>query len=384
MRSNCPNETPKTSDLGETGERNMTRQQSLKERRKTALASPMLADMARRSKLQMKNGEAQGTLSFRVDKTNLLRLSPSDVVRTTLLRRIEGLSAGQIDDDSSYYDTVNSQAQANVTIVLPVPAGGGWRCHALVEGQECLHPNLLADQTCNACSAVLPKLKPEFQHLRILSHSIRSQSKEYIRIIRKADLEITKCETAEEEARKRLEAAGERQVGMDGDAISSADSDDEDEELMMNVELVQSGAWQRVHANTVVSTMKQRKAKSLYMLNAAKAELAIMIQSSYELAAHHSQKIVRGFLVRASINRIKQEAVELAEFSAAVDIQRIIRSSLASMKKLRLRKLRQNLMATRIQCMFRKRVACLEKTRLWSIWFEERQRHGAIKIQSAW
>lgn len=360
----------------------MSKQESIRRARQTTLLKPMLAEMVRRTKLSIKPGEVEGKLVFHVDQANILCLPPGSPAKNTLFRRFDGLSHARIDDDSSYYDSV--QEGNTVTVILPLPAKyekGGWRCHALLANGPCLQPNL--NDHCMACNAAKPQLKREFLHLRMISHSVRCQADEYLRIIFESDDVLTKCESACESAEKRLAAVTEKNQRNNG-ATSSDGDDEEEDELMMNVELAETGVWNRVSAKTVLSAIQSRKVKATSRLNWAKASLAIMIQSSYELAAPHTQKLVRGFLVRAYIGKVRGKAQACAQFSAAVEIQRTIRSYLATMEKARKWMLKRNLMATKIQCTVRSRAACIERKRLWSFWLENLQFSAATKIQSFW
>jgi hypothetical protein len=295
------------------------KKQSIQKARQTTLLTPMLAEAFKRAKLRVKQGEVEGTLTFTVKPDSLQELGELEApVRKTLFRRIEGLDSSRVDDDSAYCRAVETGHQA--TIVLPLPVGyneGGWRCHAIIGNQECLHPNLKYRNDCEVCATAKPNLKPEFQHLRLLSPSIRSESNEYLRRIRESDAELTKCERYENTAAEKLAAAAEKRVGIeDSSAIGIDEEEGDEEDLMMNVELVQSGVWSSIHASAVC--LKPRKAKSLQLLNSARAELAIMMQCAYELAAPHAQKVIRGFILRASLGRIREEAIEFAKFSAAV------------------------------------------------------------------
>jgi hypothetical protein len=348
---------------------------SIRKARQTTILTPMLAEMHRRAKLRVKPNEIEGKLTFTVKPDSLLKLPPDAApVRKTLFRRFEGLDASRVDDDAPYCRAVETGHQ--VTVVLPLPQG--WRCHARVGNQECLHPNLNNRDNCEACATPKPKLKPEFQYLRLLSPSIRSESREYLRRIKESDSELTKYERYEKRAAERLAAAAKKQIGKD--ARGDTDEEDEEEELMLNVEL--AGVWNRVHASTVVTVLQPRKVKSLELLNSAKVDFAIVMQSSFELAAPHVQKVIRGFILRASVGRVREEAIELARFAAAVEIQRVVRSALATIEGIRRRKERRNHMATKIQCLFRKRSAYNERMRLFAIWIEQLQNDSAVKIQS--
>jgi hypothetical protein len=294
-------------------------------------------------------------------------------VRRALFRRIDDLAESRKDDDSSYFSAINKGEK--VLVVVPIPAGyeaGGWRCHAIVDGNKCLQPNKARDEFCISCQSQKPKLKPQFEHLRLLSPSIQAESQEYLRIIRESDMELSKCEAAEKEARERLSRVTAARINEEED----------DEALMMNIELVQTGAWQKVSAAAVLSMIAPRKKKAEQLYHAARADLSIMIQSSFNLAVPHIQKVVRGFILRASLERIRQECKEAAEFAAAVEIQRIIRSALASQETNHLRVKKSNKMATRIQCLVLRRSSYLEKMRRWTIYVEYLRGKAATKIQS--
>eukprot|EP00956_Cyclotella_meneghiniana_P039018 scaffold164076_cov51-Cyclotella_meneghiniana.AAC.6 len=157
----------------------MSKQQYIQRARQTTILQPMLQEMHRRSVLKKQQGELRGVLIFNVKNNQLLDLSAADdtvSMRATLKRRIEGLSASRIEDDTPYYDAVKTGRQ--VTVVLPLPEGfsdGGWRCHAFnSSGDECLQPNNHHNDKCLKCNASLPSLKPQFKYLRILSHAVRS------------------------------------------------------------------------------------------------------------------------------------------------------------------------------------------------------------------
>lgn len=365
----------------------MTKQTLIRRARQTSLVTPMLAEMHRRTKLKMKPGEVEGRLTFVVKKEDLLRLPLSDdtlLIRAALFRRIDGLGA-RMDDDSSYYDAVEND-QGKVTVLVPLPSeyeSGGWRCHAINGYGECLHPNKAGDDNCMACQTQKPKLKSEFDYLRIVAPAIRDESIEYVRIIRDSDADLTKCELAEKHASERLAIVAEKQSRVESDIIDPNSSDNgENDELMMNVELVQSGVWNRVHAKHVLSMMKSRKDKLSQKISEAKAQLAIMIQHSYQLAVLHAQKVVRGFLLRALIDRFRAEVTAFAQFSAAVEIQRVLRSALATKDATCRRKLKRNNMAITIQCLIRMRAAQNKRLRLWSIHVENIRIKSATKIQS--
>lgn len=371
--------SPSASDMGES---KISKQQSIQRSRHTTILQPILQEMHRICVLKKKQGEVTGILMFNVKGSQLLILSAAEdtaSLRTTLYRRIVGLSASRVDDDTPYYDAVKNGRQ--VTVVLPLPEGfsvGGWRCHAVnCFGDECLQSNKDHNSMCLKCSTPLPKLKPEFKHLRLLSRSIRSLSRQYLRIIKETDAELTKCERAEHEARERLASSTTTM------RVGESDKEEE-EELMMNVELMQQGVWNRVHASTVLAMIAPRHEKALQLHASAKAELTIMIQDVYQLAAPHAQKVIRGFLLRASKTGIREEITAFAELSAALEIQRIVRSALATIEAIRLRKLQSNQMATRVQCMVRKRAAYNRRIHLWSIHIRQLREKSAVKIQNLW
>ena len=343
--------------------------------RHTTIYHPMTMEMYRRTRLSMKSGEVEGLLKFHVSKSELLHLPPSEKeaqneatnvsksqqpiasVRETFFRRVDALHPSRKEDDAPYISAIEKNYE--VTLVAPLPCGyedGGWRCHASVKGDhlgpngsfgaanvaaECLHPNISEDERCVKCQSIMPVMKPEFARLRLLSPGMRNQCKEYLQIIQECDSELERCEAAEKEARKRIcavdGASTENSFGESNDldnanihkneakfdvaeSESSIENDIEDP-LMMDIDLVQRGVWQRVNSRSLIPMLEARIGKSKNRLAEARAELCIMIQSAYQLAVPHAQKIVRGFVLRSRLPKIRQSVLELAQFSAAVGAQ---------------------------------------------------------------
>lgn len=225
-----------------------------------------------------------------------------------------------------------------------------------------------------------------------------------MRIIKECDAELEMCDAAEREATDRISAyernAEKQTQGVDSipsstpdtetSEISEENENDEsfevhaEDELMMDVNLVQKGAWQRVNARVLLTTLATRKLALNHRLATARTELSIMIQAVFGLAAPHVQRVSRRFLVRLRLDKIRMSVLDFARFSAAVEIQRIVRSRLASIEEDRLRKLRDHLMATKLQSIARRRSAIAEMRRRKAEYVKQLRNRAAILIQASY
>lgn len=410
--------------------------------RETAINNPMMMDAIRRTRLGLKGREVTGKLTFVVPKNKALNLPPTRegspaAVRQSLCRRFECLHPSRREDDASYFEAIDNGIV--VTLITALPSGyksGGWRCHVKKSSSEaeCLQVNRVTDEYCAGCQQPKPNLRPEFEYLRLLPRGMRRQRKEYERIIKQCDHELGRCISSEREAAERV-ATFERQSdiqeqesaiddtskAVDESVTKSTPEAEEtpaqiknesiglDEILMMDVDLVQEGTWQRVNARALLPMMASRKAELTKRLASARAELAIMIHAIYDMAVPHVQRVVRRYLVRCRLDEIRKSVLEFARFSGAVslscvaclyyyhlylelifpnrphlqvEIQRIMRSKLGRQEANRQRIRRGHFMATRIQSMARRRAAVLERARLYTIWMEILRKKSATIIQS--
>lgn len=370
--------------------------------RKTAILNPILSDARRRTMLGMRSGESKGRLKFFVQRSKLLVLPPTPemaAARETLCRRFEFLHPSRREDDASYIDAVEQGTE--VIVITALPQGyscGGWRCHAKTtscsgcDQVECLHPNGPQNMCCTKCQCPKPNIRPEFSYLRLFAPGVRRQRQEYVRIIQGIDHEFERCDTAEREATVKLAEFDRVLVEQNGEArdapVSFSDKTKSlpelsvmEESLMMDIDLV-SQVWQRIDARTLLPLIAARKVDLSLQLSRARAELAIMIQSAFELAVPHLQRLVRRFLVRTRLDGIRMTTIAFARFSAAVEMQRIARSKFALKEAERRRKLRDHCMAIRIQCAARCKTALKERQRLYVIHVEKVRHMSAILVQS--
>jgi len=348
--------------------------------RQTAIEHPMMADAIRKLRLGgMKSNEVKGRLKFTVPKNNILALPNSNgessrdvaAVKVTLCRRFEDLHQSRKEDETAYLDA------KEVTIITALPPNyesGGWRCHAKIESTtddqvisvECLHPNRPQDKMCTKCTSPRPDIRQEFAYLRLLAPAIRKQRKEYERIIHSCDTELCRCEATERDATQRIEEGNE----------------DDEETLMMDVDLVSSGVFQRIDACSLLPMLAKREKELNKRLVSARVELSIMIQSTYELACIHAQRVVRRFLVRCRLDDIRKQVYDAARSAASVEIQRIVRSKLACIEVERRRTLRDHRMATKLQSLVRMKFAIKERRRLYDIYITQLRHRSATTIQS--
>jgi len=360
-----------------------TKRMTIQRDRQATLINRAAMEMHRTTRLSMTSDEIEGSLNFIVPMNKLLRLPPSTdsalaiAVRTTFYRRFECLQPNRQEDDAPYLEAVRQGTPVCLVKALPKDyKRGGWRCHTLVEEKECLHPNKAHDMCCSKCLTPKPNLKPAFAYLRLLLPGMRQQRREYVRMIKECDSELCRCELAEQEANAKIVDYNDRvEKGL-------VQAEDEEVELTMDVDLIQKGVWQRGNAKSLLPMLFERKNDLHARLRRARAEVAIMIQCTYELAVVHAQTIVRRFLVRCRLGLVRQSKDEFARFCAAIEIQRFARGKQAKNLLVRLRQDRDCLMATKIQSVARMRKAVLERRRLWEIYFLQLQNQKATVIQS--
>ena len=363
-----------------------TRLSRTAQNRQTSIEHPMMADAIRKLRLGgMKSNEVKGRLKFTVSKGNVLRLPPSNgeessrdvaaAIKVTLCRRFEDLHPSRKEDDAAYLDAVENDKETTIITNLPPNyESGGWRCHAKIESTtddqdvsvECLHPNRPQDKMCTKCTSPRPDIRQEFAYLRLLAPAIRKQRKEYERIIHSCDTELCRCEATERDATQRIEEGNEDDEGT----------------FMLDVDLVSSGVFQRIDACSLLPMLVSRKSELSKRLVSARVELSIMIQSTYELACIHAQRVTRRFLVRCRLDDIRKQVYDAARIAASVEIQRIIRSKLAFIETERRRTLRDHRMATKLQSLVRMKFAIKERQRLYSIYITQLRHRSATTIQS--
>ena len=373
--------------------------------RKTAILNPILSDATRRTKLGMRLGETKGRLNFVVQRSKLLVLPPTPkddsetsralaAARETLCRRCEVLHPSRRENDAAYIEAVEQGTE--VIVIAALPRGytrGGWRCHTKTKSHsndqvECFHPNGPTDVTCMKCQSPKPSMRPEFSYLRLITPGVRRQRILYTRTIQGIDNELERCDVAERQATEKLAEFDRLLVEQKGKASPNSDKakslpelSDMEESLMMDMDLV-SQVWQRMNARTLLPMLVTRKLELSSQLSKYRGELAVMIQSTFELAVPHLQRLTRRFLVRLRLDGIRMSANDFARLSAAVEIQRLARSKAAFKEAERRHKLRDHYMAIRIQCAARCKASAKERRRLYEIHVEKVKNNAAALIQS--
>ena len=80
-----------------------------------------------------------------------------------------------------------------------------------------------------------------------------------------------------------------------GPGGSEANSDDAPESLrMLDIDITQSGSWQRMDVRTLVPDIIARRHRTHRLLAEIRGELSIVVQVLYETAAPIEQQVVRG------------------------------------------------------------------------------------------
>eukprot|EP00957_Ditylum_brightwellii_P005952 451056-Ditylum_brightwellii.AAC.1 len=213
---------------------------------------------------------------------------------------------------------------------------------------------------------------------------MKSQRNESLKRLKHCDAELTKHEHALAEARLKIAKLRER-GGQKSPLHRGGEHDREDEETegnTMDVDLAQSGVWQRIDVHSLVPILITNLHRCSKQLRQVRTELVILIQSTYEMAVPHVQKVIRGHLTRTTLNSMRRGLTNLARFAAAVEIQRISRSLLSKKEMQRRHHALCHAMAIRIQTHIRRKLACIEYQRRWKKYIDELHHIMAIRIQS--
>jgi hypothetical protein len=154
-------------------------------------------------------------------------------------------------------------------------------------------------------------MRPEFSYLRLITPGVRRQRILYTRTIQGIDNELERCDVAERQATEKLAEFDRLLVEQKGKASPNSDKakslpelSDMEESLMMDMDLV-SQVWQRMNARTLLPMLVTRKLELSSQLSKYRGELAVMIQSTFELAVPHLQRLTRRFLVRLRLDGIR-------------------------------------------------------------------------------
>ena len=92
---------------------------------------------------------------------------------------------------------------------------------------------------------------------------------------------------------------------------------------VMDTDLIQEGVWQRVKVKTLYPILKKYEYWNNILLKELRGELSVIVQTIYQLAAPHVQRLVRAHFARLRYPKMKLQIVGLARYAAVVEIQRI-------------------------------------------------------------
>lgn len=349
--------------------------------RRTTEHKPEYMSALRRTRLHLGSNEQVRQIILRVEQPLPLHTAGA---REALCRRLPWLSSGRQDDEDAYYAACHRPVKLLTTDV----SGGSWYCERIdpkKSGEPCHVVNEPSRQTCHLCGATRysPNLRPFYSRLARLRSAVHKEIRIKSTRIVEVDGELEALEEALGMAQERL-AELQRFVADSpaGPGGSAANADDAPESLkMLDIDITQSGSWQRTDVRTLVPDIVARQRRTHRLLAEIRGELSIVVQVLYETAAPIVQKVVRGHLLRCRFDSIRQAIIHKAETEAGTEIQRIIRSYLAKAETERRRLERREAMRLRIQTIARHFLACQEYNRRHTAYIQKLRYDMALRIQ---
>ena len=349
--------------------------------RRTTAHKPEYMSALRRTRLHLGSNEQVRQIILRVEQPLPLRTAGA---REALCRRLPWLSSGRQDDEDAYHAACHRPVKLLTTDV----SGGSWYCERIdpkKSGEPCHVVNEPSRQTCHLCGATryCPNLRPFYSRLARLRSAVHKEIRIKSTRIVEVNGELEALEEALSMAQERL-AELQRFVADSpaGPGGSEANSDDAPESLrMLDIDITQSGSWQRMDVRTLVPDIIARQHRTHRLLAEIRGELSIVVQVLYETAAPIVQKVVRGHLLRCRFDSIRQAIIHMAETEAGTEIQRMIRSYLAKAETERRRLERREAMRLRLQTIARHFLACQEYNRRHTAYVQNFRHDMALRIQ---
>ena len=349
--------------------------------RRTTAHKPEYMSALRRTRLHLGSNEQVRQIILRVEQPLPLHTAGA---REALCRRLPWLSSGRQDDEDAYHAACHRPVKLLTTDV----SGGSWYCERIdpkKSGEPCHVVNEPSRQTCHLCGATryCPNLRPFYSRLARLRSAVHKEIRIKSTRIVEVNGELEALEEALSMAQERL-AELQRFVADSpaGPGGSEANSDDAPESLrMLDIDITQSGSWQRMDVRTLVPDIIARRHRTHRLLAEIRGELSIVVQVLYETAAPIVQKVVRGHLLRCRFDSIRQAIIHMAETEAGTEIQRMIRSYLAKAETERRRLERREAMRLRLQTIARHFLACQEYNRRHTAYVQNFRHDMALRIQ---
>ncbi len=349
--------------------------------RRTTEHKPEYMSALRRTRLHLGSNEQVRQIILRVEQPLPLHTAGA---REALCRRLPWLSSGRQDDEDAYHAACHRPVKLLTTDV----SGGSWYCERIdpkKNGEPCHVVNEPSRQTCHLCGATryCPNLRPFYSRLARLRSAVHKEIRIKSTRIVEVDGELEALEEALGMAQERL-AELQRFVADSpaGPGGSAANADDAPESLrMLDIDITQSGSWQRTDVRTLVPDIIARQRRTHRLLAEIRGELSIVVQVLYETAAPIVQKVVRGHLLRCRFDSIRQAIIYKAETEAGTEIQRMIRSYLAKAETERRRLQRREAMRLRLQTIARHFLACKEYNRRHTAYVQKLRHDMALRIQ---
>lgn len=284
---------------------NARKREQIRRDRRTTAHKPEYMAALRRTRLNVGSNEQVREIILRVEQPLALH---SAEAREVLHRRLPWLSCNRRDDEDAYH----AACHRPVKLLTTAASGGSWYCERInpKSGEPCHVVNEPSSLTCHLCNATryCPNLRPFYSGLARLRSAVHREIRVKIKRTAELDGELDALDEALGMAKQRL--AELRQYVAEGGGDIDADADDAPGSLkMLDIDITQSGSWQRTDVRALVPDIMARQRRTNNLLREVRGELCIIVQALYETAAPVVQKTVRGHLLRCKFDSIRRGKV---------------------------------------------------------------------------
>uniref|UniRef100_A0A6U2QQ40 Uncharacterized protein n=1 Tax=Leptocylindrus danicus TaxID=163516 RepID=A0A6U2QQ40_9STRA len=353
----------------------------------SAIENPELLSEQRRVRLSLVEGQRMNIEYVGVRKNHLVVVS-NQRARESLYRSlpfIRGMDHVCLDED--VYAKACSRVYGVVSKVC-ADLGGDWMCYSYISkpnsndvsrddddntdspSQEVLTSLPLVpcravnDKRCKACivcGVLRVKMHRKYSHIRRLAVAVKERRAVLLEKIRKLDHELYK-------SRGALENIAQHNQRPDECLSDSSDFEVATEMIramnaVIDLDLAQENVMQRVEVHAMEKILKKLLLQKTSQLELLWGELCVIVQALYEEAIPHVQKIVRRFLVRSRLNKIRAAYAHRIQSFSVIEIQRKVRAYLAKKQFMYLKRAQVYRAASLIQCWMRHVLAGFELDR---------------------
>lgn len=358
----------------------------------SAIANPELLSEQRRVRLSLVEGQRMSIQYVRVNKIQLEVANQH--ARISLYRSlpfIRGMNSVSLDQKT--YTEACSRVYGVVMKVCAV-LGEQWMCYAYPSNQNDVAPRRDDDsssseiasslsfapsvcravndkrcKTCVVCGSARSKLRRKYSNIRRLAVATKERRAVLLQKLRKLDDDLYKCRNSLETIAHNLDLSV---CEVETTMIQAMNA-------VIDLDLAQENVMQRVEVKAmegILDKLLEQKKSQLMLLW---GELCVIVQALYENAIPHVQKIVRRFLVRSRLDKIRRAYTHRVQSFSAIQIQRFFRAYLAVKRCAWLERVRSRRAALSIQCWTRKTLArfeldCRREKNIYQLHFEMLER----------